>query len=370
MSTVASAGVIQEFCLQSQGMLSKNPTDPRKLRKKAGMYGAVMNDRNMRAWDYTVSVPGKDKPKQAGPVEAWLEYETPYCSGGTTTLSDTVCNAGSSTSDTRKYLKVEIDKEYSRKFKLSMDEFSSICVGRDERKVDVFRRKAFEILHEINEDLISEYYAVLDNYPVSGLAPTEAGGIATVPIVNGDGYILPVGYSKIISDFRNAHFDGDLIAVGCNKLATYFDVRALSGRALDRGDSLSEAFDYANMNFTYDIMLDSVIRGLEGTVSDSYGLVFPVGSFGALEWYRNTGERELVMEDFALTTIVIDGIKFDLDMSFTKCGTNDRPEWTFLLRKELGIVNIPAAEYCDSKGLKYMYKFTFGEFNTTDLDPS
>lgn len=356
MSVVANTGVIAEFCLQTQGTLDKNPTSPEKIKQEAGMLGLVTSKRNTAAWDYKI-VGGKEAPTQAGPVEAWLNYDIPFCKGGATVADDSVCSTGDLTADTRKYLKLEINKEYNRKFTMKLDEFKDVCIGFGERKIDTFRRKAYEILHEINEDLIAEYYSLLDLYP-SGLAPTGET-IDEVTIVNTDGHIIPAGYTKIMSTYRKAQWGGSVEVVGGDMLATYFDVQALGGRSVDRGDALKEAWSYGKMNFTYDLELDTKIGVLE-TTTDSYGLVFPTGSFGVIEYYRNEGDRTLIMDDFALTNIVIDGMKFDLDINVDKCGLDNRPTFTFLIRKELGVVNIPAAEYCSGKGFKHMYKFACG----------
>lgn len=364
-----------KFCLAAERTLAMNPTEPVKLMQKAGAVQLVQSAENKASWDWSVSMPGKNK-SGTGAAKVWASYEKPFATGGSSTPGLTACTAASATTSPYKHMVLDLDKEVNRAWKIGPAEFMDICENRGGRNIDTFRRKHFEMIHEINADIIDSYYAVLDDYPVSGNAPIE-GTIETLNIATAAGQLQPLWASKIRQTYFHANYTGRLNMLAGNLGSAMVDVANLAGRPENHfEDNLIKPLDYQGINFAADTVLDTRIRALETgeLATDSYALVFPVGSFVMFDnynLYAEGGDYNIVDGQNLWGTMQIENILYDIHIKFNDCDTGNVPTWTIVLSKKYGFGYIPAAEYAGSKGLKYMYKVSAGSaFAVGDLLPS
>lgn len=361
----------EKFCLKLEGSIANNPTNPVALRQKTGMLGRLMAPENRNAWDFEIIAPGKNRPG-TGSVKAYAEYLKPYTTGtsyGEASL--TVCSSSPATTSNYKNLELSIDKVAGRPFTIGPDEFVDICEDPDNRRSETIDRFHYQIIRDINKEAITAYYSLADDYPVAGASPLGAG-LKNVNLIDEDGHIRPVGYSKIIQTFRQANYDGGINLVGDVLLSGYMDAVKLAGRAQDRGDALTEAFRYLQADVATDMDLDSTFNDLDGTwATNSFVIAFPHGSMTIVFWNEFTGKKEIIMEDYLQTTINYEGIPYDLQMKFEPCNGNNYPEWNTVMKTHYAFAYIPAAEYQGGKGLKYIFGVTGdAAFSLDDVKPA
>jgi hypothetical protein len=217
---------------------------------------------------------------------------------------------------------------------------------------------------EINVDMINEMYTTASAYP-SGDAST-GGTTASVMVTTADGNILPAGYAKMRGTYRAAQYYGDIMTVGGESLATYFDLKRFQGASQNYNQAAGSPLVDPMMesNFAYDIAFDQIVQGLQGD-TDSYGFTWPVGALGYFEYFENLGIKAKSFEDHIRTTIEIDGMMFDYSVHYDKCTS----VWQVLLKKSYALPKIPDTEYCNNQGFNYLWQFDCGDPSCATFTP-
>lgn len=357
-----------EFCLRITQMLDNNPAAPKNVMEKPNVLERVMASDNAGLWETSsiTDLAGKQVPNGGEGVVAkvYLEYEKPFCAGGSST-STALCDITSTpTDDPKGYLEMTIDKVAERHFTISKAEFAAICENPDARMANKLRRIAFEIKHEINRELIKYLHAISGSYP-DGDASIGATAKA-LTVISPEGNIVPAGFAKIKEQYRKAFYEGTILQFGGETLAKYLDVKGLQGMSQNSVEANVDPL--AMMPFTYDTQFDSQFQTLEGD-TNSHGVTLPLGGVHVQEWFLHTGfRREVDNPNVARIKMMIDGMEFDYGMLYDPCGGADKTGgWTIQLKKHYGFASIPAAAYCDSKGLVYHWLFNCGDFSCESL---
>lgn len=349
------------FYAKSVAAIDQVPTAPSQVRKPTGLLDRLMQADNTAPWRVTRTnvLPGKTAPSgSAGvnEVEVILEYQKPFCEGGESVPATKICDVTGSTTEQRGWLNIDIDNVAERHFLLNIEDFNNLAEGPQERLAEMLRRKAFEIKHEINRKAIEELYANINNY-VDGTAGMGAT-LKRTNVISNDGKILNAGFVRILQEYRQAYYTGDVINVSGEVMANYFLAKQLEGmisRTNDPGAAMV-AIERL-MGFTYDVSLDPVIQDLENDTK-SHGITLPVGGMIMHDWQENEGDRAARFDDHLRTTINIDGINYDYFLHFDKCDF----VWKVMLKKTYAFGVIPATEYCNGQGLIFHWHFGTGDY--------
>lgn len=154
-------------------------------------------------------------------------------------------------------------------------------------------------------------------------------------------------------EYQQAGFQGDKFIVGGETLGKYFFTNMY-------GTNPNNPAQFENLDalpFIYDPAFDTQFQALASD-SDSHGLSVPVGGMHFQEWFLNTGDQKLTLEDRVSTTMEIDGMEYDVDIYLDKCDK----VWKVQLKKIYGVGHIPDAAYCDGNGLITHWLFKCGDF--------
>ena len=368
MSLITSTSALtapEVFCLSCVRSLESHPLAPENFRRKTSTLDRIQSEDNMSAWSMIDCIfPAKDYPTGADNLpKVILEGETGFSDNLTPgDCSEDVCTTGSATSDDRFRLELVIDQCDHEKFTITVDDFNAICTSPSERWARQLRKAAYNLKRRKNRLLISLLYAEAQNYPVSGDASSGAT-TQTVPMLTTDANINAVGYSKILSTYRVSGYEGELMTFGGETLASYGDVKSLTGSQFQDG---SRPDPFENQPFVYDRDLDSVIQPLQAD-TDSYAMTIPMGSVGVVNWYENEGYNEMSMPHYIATTITIDGEKYDYWVRFEECPT---PRYTVMLRQRWAMPVIPSTHYVDDEPLKLLWKIGCADADCNTPDPA
>lgn len=363
--TVASKPA--DICQRIVKSLDKNPVAPKNFMADTNVLDRIMAKDNRAGWevDSVTDLAGKPAPSGAGGVaaEILLKYEKPFCPGGSSS-ADKLCDVNTgSMSDQTGWLKLTVDQTAERHFVVSKAEFDARCEGPMDWVTDKLRRLAYEIKHEINIELIQFLHSKANNY-VDGTS--SLGGTArTINIVDTNGNIVNAGYSRILQEYRKAHFKGKVLQFGGDMLATYMDVKALQGMSMNSvGSTLDPLKHYP---FIYDSSFDQEFQTLESD-SKSHGMTIPLGGVYMHEWYLHTGYRREVSDNVVRIKMLIDGMEYDYGMIYDPCGGTDKTgAWKFQLKKHYGFASIPTTDRCDGQGVNFHWIFDCGAISCSDI---
>lgn len=357
-----------EFCLRLNRMLDSVPAAPKNVFEKTNVLDKVMSAENRTGWTVSdvTDLAGKQVPDgQEGTVaKIYMEYEKPYCAGGESS-DDALCDLdASATSDPKGYLEMTINKVAERHFTVSKADFAALCENPDERIANVLRRKAYEIKHEINVEVIKYLHGIAAAYTDGN--PSIGETAKSVTVIDQNGNIVPAGFAKINTEYRKSFYDGKVLQFGGETLAKYVDVKMYQGMSMNSVGANTDPL--AVMPFTYDSQFDRQFQTLEGDAL-SHGITLPIGGVHLQEFYLHTGfRREVNQPDVARIKMMIDEMEFDYGMIYDKCGGADKTgAWTIQIKKHYGLASIPAAAYCNSQGLAFHWLFNCGDFSCESL---
>lgn len=350
------------FCMQAVESLDKHKAAPMNVMEDPAVVKRLLQSDNAGNWNTlsSIDVPGKplnSSSETANGVKVYMSYTKPYCAGGSSSCATNVCDATGATTDDEGFLELLVDQCAERHFVVSNSEFNLLCKGPSERIASTMRRKAYEILKEINSAAIAELYAIINPYNDGQTGKGDQTKVCTV--INQDGNIVPAGLVKIAKEYLLNGYSGNKLIFGGTALAEYFLTKMYQGG----GANMTGKEDFfANSPFVFDPTFDSVFQTLESD-TNSHGISIPTGGLGIIEHYRNTGENKVMLGNRVATTMKIDGIDFDYDMYFDECALT----WKIQLKKRYGFASIPKEAYCDEKGLVYHWLFDCGTFDCSKL---
>ena len=134
-------------------------------------------------------------------------------------------------------------------------------------------------------------------------------------------------FAKMYSEYRKMHTNERPIIISGDVAGMFEDVLSLGGTG---ANSLNASITRIP-NMSVDFAIDTVIQGLAAD-NLSHALTWLPGSVRLLEWYRYDDPiyEELNKEDYALTTMMIDGYKFDYTVKYDECAE----AWTWELSKQ------------------------------------
>lgn len=357
-----------EFCLRIAEMLDNNPAAPRNVMQETSVLNRITAPDNVAGWDIAsvTDLAGKQVPTGAEGVVAkmYLEYEKPLCKGGESS-SDKLCDITTgATADPKGYLELTINKSAERHFVVTKAEFAALCETPDMRVADKLRRIAFEIKHEMNTELIKYLHGISGNYYDGTASLGETA--KTVTIIDNNGNIVNAGYTKILKEYRKVGFKGQVLNFGGDTLASYVDARGLQGMSMNSVGANVDPLSV--MPFTYDNSFDLEFQLLEED-EDSHGVTVPLGGVHMQEYFLHTGVNiETQHPEITRMKMLIDGVTYDYGMKYDPCGGADKMgAWVVQLKKHYGFASIPAAAYCDSKGLNFHWKYSCGDFSCASM---
>lgn len=345
-------------CIHTQVALDNLAATPAGRFEESGMISALKSQGNMRGYEQITNAVEETRRKPTTgttPPSVEVKVRKPSCETVQTTTAD-LCDAGVATSDPYDYLEVGVTKTVRLSGKITKAEFDTLCDNPDIRRVQKIADFAEDLKKQMSIILQQEAWAVMGNYADA----TASTGATTksIPIIGTDGTLNSAAFSRMTSEFRQQGFRGRPIMVGGERLAIGQDVRTLGGTGTSLNLDPNAALNTASAWYDYD--LDATINTLQGTAGDSYALNWVPGSLQMVEWYRNTGIFENFKEDYAETTLTIDGIKYDFSINYEKCDH----EWTFHLQKQFDIFYIPDALYaCNEGNGKVLWQLDCGDMD-------
>ena len=357
----------EQFCLRMTTMLDGNAA-PVNVKKESAVIDAIASPRNMDGFNVAgVQNPtlGKTPPTATNPIPAntaalTIEYDLPFCAGGTSAGSTKICDDFSASPGAHQYgyLQLGITKVAERHFQLSLDDFNQFCETPNERQAKLLRKLAYQIRQEVNSEAIKEMWIAADAYTDSTASNSHAT-VKTLNVIKSDGSALNADYAKLLAEYRKANYDGSIMVFGGETLATYRDVRALQTLGLGNQNAVNPELLLGN-DLIYDSALDPLIQTQLGVNADnkSKGISVALGNFGFFEWFEYKNYKELSFEDHVATTMVIDGWEYDVEIKFDKC----EKIWKVLMKKYYDFGQIPHTAYCGSQGLMFGWTFDCGDF--------
>lgn len=356
-----------DVCQRIVRSLDKNPVAPKNFMSDTNVLDRIMASDNRAGWevDSVTDLAGKPAPSGGMGIaaEMLMKYEKPYCPGGSSSNTKLCDITSGGVSDQTGWMKLLIDKEAERHFTVSKVEFDEKCAGPMDWVTDKLRRLAYEIKHEINIELIQFLHGKADSY-IDG-TPSVGGTARTINIVDPNGNIVNAGYSRILQEYRKAHFKGQVLQFGGDMLATYMDVRGLQGMSMN---SVGAKVDpMKRLPFIYDSSFDLEFQTLESDTL-SHGMTIPLGGVHMQEWYLHTGYRREVSENVVRIKMLIDGLEFDYGMIYDPCGGTDKTgAWKFQLVKRYGFASVPTNDRCDGQGVNFHWIFDCGQISCSDI---
>lgn len=351
-------------CLQCNVNLEDHPIAPSKMRPDTSFLNKVMSQENMRHWDIEGSqctFPGKGKIGEGNFPKVYVEYDAPNCDEDCDTAALDVCNSTPTAPDSqdyKRYKELQVNEYCGKSKRMTMDQLNNFCEAPADRQREELRRMAESVKRGINKQLLTNYVNGADPYPNGDSSITNT---ATVTVINTEGNIVPAGYAAITSAYRKNHYSGPLCNIGGTTLASYFDVRAYQGAGMNGTGTVDP---FSNVQFSYDSYLDQQVQAVTGDTTASYGIVFPEGAFGMYTWNQFTGYREESFEDLLRTTLEIDGMTYDFFLMYDKkCS-----EWIWSIGLHWCTLCWDEADYCDSLGYKWLFKYQCGAFECDSLN--
>lgn len=348
----------EQFCLNITKSLDQVTSAPINVMEATNILDVVMSSENKVGWNEInrVSFPGKKAPGGSSASKITVEYEKPYCRGGSS--GDTsVCDATGSTTEEMGWLEVDIDQVGERHFTVTKEEFAAFCNAPNDRVMSQLKRKAFQIKQEINDNLIIALYGA--NNPYFGGISSVGATTKTINILNPDGNIVNTQYAKIKQEYRKANYSGKLYTFGGETLANYIVVKGLQG--LSQNSVGANVDPLMNMPFIYDVAFDTNLQTLESD-ENSHGITVPQGGFQIQEWFDHEGYGVESLETVIRNKMTIDGVTYDYSMVYDPCGGSEKTGiWKIQLKKRYGFGFIPASAYCDGQGLNFHWIFGCGD---------
>lgn len=362
MGIAIAATKPEQFCLQVIQNL-KSRSAPINVKQKANFLDKIASQANMAGFEYdSMQFPGKTapsgtQPKLANTPTLFYEYEKPFCKGGTSSSTTSICDVTGSTAEQKGWMQVGIGKIAERHFTMTMEEFNSFCETPDDRKMTMIRRKAFEIKMEINREAIKAAYLECDAYV--GGASSLGAGARTLNVVNSAGNALNADFAKIAKEYRKALYDGQIMTLGGETLADYTNVKMLQAMGTN-GQGAMDPQELFGDTFLYDTEVDPIIEGLigVGATGKSHGITLPYGNFGFFEWFEFRNYKEISLDNHVATTMMIDGMRYDYEINFDPCDKI----WKIQLKKYYDFGAIPNSAYCNGQGLMFHWNFGCGDF--------
>lgn len=331
-------------CLHTQVALDNLAATPAGRFEQSGVIEAFKSPQNQRGFEQLTNsvIESSRKPVAAQtPPSVEVKVRKPSCETVLTSLAD-LCDAGGATSDPYDYLEAGVTKIVRLSGSFTKAEFDALCDSPDMRRVQKIADFADDLKKQIAIIMAQEAWAVMGQYADA----TASTGATTksIPIIGTDGTLNSAAFSRISSEFRQQGFRGRPIMVGGEKLAVAQDVRVLGGTGTSLNLDPNAALNTTSSWYDYDF--DSTINTLQSTSGSSYAMTWTPGSMQMVEWYRNTGIFENFKEDYAETTLTIDGITYDYTINYDKCTHT----WTFHLSKQFDIFYLPDALFACNTG--------------------
>lgn len=350
------------FCLTCIDSLDDHPQAPNKFRKATGVLDKLTATQSTSAWNVTSctfdgkAIPGKS---ESGLPAIKFEYTAPTCEDGESECDYNVCQDNDNeTDDKRRFLEMVVDGCLERHFTISCAEFWESCESPSERWAQKLNDLAYQMKLELNKLVIAKLYTMLSDYH-SG-TPSVGPTTATIPILQQDGNINNSGFAKVIDEYFEKGWDGDVCWLGGRTMKMYHTLQKLKlGKECCQDDLLDLAF-------TYDVEFDKIFQELEGD-TDSHMVTFPVGATAVMFFNENTGCNVFNEDDFMKTTMEIAGIEFDYNVNFVKC---DTPHWNIQLKVHWCMPCWPDSVYCDGfGGFKLHWKGICSNADCSVFDP-
>jgi len=346
-------------CIHTQVALDNLAATPAGRFEKSGMIDALKSPLNQRGYEQITNAVQETRRKPTTgttPPSVEVKVRKPSCETPETDTADLCDAAEITTSDPYDYIEPSVTKTVRLSGSFTKAEFDVLCDNPDVRRVQKIADFAEDLKKQISIVLQQEAWAVLGNY-ADATASTGATTKA-IPIIGTDGVLNSAAFSRISSEFRQQGFRGRPMMVGGEKLAIGQDIRILGGTGtslnLDPNAAMNTVTDF------YDYDLDATINTLQTTTGDSYAMTWVPGSMQMLEWYRNTGIFQNFKEDYAETTLTIDGITYDYSINYDKCTHT----WTFHLQKQFDLFYIPDALFaCNEGNGRTLWELTCGDMD-------
>ena len=340
----AAASNPEKCCLHIQQSLEDLAADnaPGLIRENFGMFDALRSANNTRGFTAKIKTdafPGKGKFESGTGVAVRPKLEIEYLKPVKRTAKtsrDGLCVDATQSTDPYAYLDVTVDNTRALDGKMTKDDFDELCHGPSERLAIDLRNTAHDLLRAINEQLVTQAYAVMGNY-MDGTASGAGATAKDLPLINGAGYINSTAMAAVKSQYRRMHTSDAPIVVGGDILGIWMDARTAGGLGPGAlGAAGGDTYKFgSDIYLDYDV--DPVIQTIE-TDTLSHALTWSPGGLQLLEWYEYVGYKEEIGKpDYIETTIEIDGVKFDYSLNYDKCTHT----WDWELSKVFDLWAIP-----------------------------
>jgi len=345
-------------CLNTQVALDNLAATPAGRIEESGMINALKSDANHRGYEQITNAVEESRRRAVAadtPPTVEVKIRKPSCETVATSAA-ALCDAADATVEPYQYLEPQVRRVVSLSGSMTKAEFDDLCESPDQRRVAVLQDYAEDLIKAMSIQLTTDTYAVLGDYADDDLS---TGALTKdIPIIGTTGVLNSAAFARISSEFRQQGFRGRPIMVGGEKLAVAQDVRVLGGTGTSLNLNPNAALSSVNSWYDYDF--DATVNGLQTTTGESFAMTWVPGSVQMLEWYRNRGIFENFKEDYAETTLTINGITFDYLINYDKC----THEWTFTLQKWFDIFAIPDASYsCNVGNGRVLWGLTCGDMD-------
>jgi hypothetical protein len=292
---------------------------PGQVVEETGMVNALTSPLNTTGFEVVNAngFPGKGIPT-SGQLRPKIEirFEKPICDDVEEDDIQGLCGTGE-TFEPYAYKEFQINQDpLSRGFRIDQSDFDRICEGRDERITMLLRRTAISIRKKLEQKLIGLVYANAGNYPKGANSVTNPFSLPVVGVHQGQPYANPAALMPIKSAYRQMHTATPPIMVGGEGMARHFDLRSMSG--LGSNALFANPTDFGGITPVYSTFVDEVINDISGNGVYS-ALTWLPGTVQLVTWNKYTGERVMAKEDYAKTTLNIDGILYDYTINYDKC---------------------------------------------------
>lgn len=321
-----TAATCLKACLNLQeGLAAKVPENINPTTRPIADFGvakALRDPANRMGFDaveLTRKFAGKGKIDGAGGDECKtyeLTYLTPDCADATAGAAD-VCVDGTFT-DNQACLDVTVDLYHSVKGTMTLDDFNCICnnppvgfsdYGTPQGNLQYqIRNAANKIARTQNNAIIGLMAAQVGDF-----CDTTAGATGkTLNLTNPSGGVNLSEFVKVHDELREQRLEGNMVGIGGSSLARFKDLYMLGeGCCNEQGQRTGSL-----PNLYYDREVD---LAFDGTGATSHAIMWAAGAYQVIDWNRNTGYREYNKGNEISTTILIDGVRYDLNI-YDACG--------------------------------------------------
>ena len=233
----------------------------------------------------------------------------------------------------------------SKKIEFSEWEMRRLCEGQESFLAEEMQKLFDGGARKINELISVDLAGQIGEYK-------DGTTSKSFNILNADGSSNFFGESEMMRQMREAEVSGGINVVGGGNWYLYANNR-------DKG-GLQDTGIQIDQTGMFRLYYDNQVQDASVLGDDNGAFILAENAVQFLEWNANVGIYRKATELFVQDTIVdpVTGITWDLNMSYTYCGTRQR-KWVMYIEKNFDLFTLPTDAFATSdrlSGVNYVFK--------------